>query len=159
MRFTIISVLALTVAATASAAVATRDGPDYGSWDFSGSATFPVSGYTSYHVDATYHNSELAAPIEVTCSYLYNPRDKTETASCSDPSFSYDFGDVRSKANILRAVGQANTVATVTLKQTVGLWGSNVTVTGAKEFDFDFSGGAGFTGTAAGTIEAQTATA
>ncbi|KZL81498.1 hypothetical protein CI238_10128 [Colletotrichum incanum] len=151
MRFAIPSVLVRAVIASAAAAAgaATHDGADYGSWDFSGSATFPVSGYTSYHVDATYYNIELAAPVEVTCSYLYNPRDKTETASCSDPSFSYDFGGIR----------QANTVATVTLKQTVELWGSNVTVTGTKEFDFDFSGGAGFTGTAAGTIEAQIATA
>ncbi|KAF9877926.1 hypothetical protein CkaCkLH20_04502 [Colletotrichum karsti] len=146
MRSSISSVL--TLAATASAA-AVSSRADYGYWDFAGSATYPVSGYTSYHVDATYHNSELEAPIEVTCSYLYNPRDKTETASCSDPSFTYDFGGVR----------QANTVANVTLTQTVGLWGSNVTVRGTKEFDFDFSGGAGFTGNAEGTIEAQTGTA
>ncbi|GJC78729.1 hypothetical protein ColLi_01567 [Colletotrichum liriopes] len=94
MRFSISSVFALAVTASA-AAVATRDGADYGFWDFSGSATFPVSGYTSSHVDATYHNSELTAPIELTCSYLYNPRGKTETASCSDQSFSYDFGGIR----------------------------------------------------------------
>ncbi|KAF4831324.1 hypothetical protein CGCTS75_v005328 [Colletotrichum tropicale] len=145
MRFTITSVLAL--AATSTAAVLPR--ADYGYWDFTGSASYPVSGYNSYRVDATYHNSELEAPIEVSCSYLYNPQTKTETASCSDPSFTYDFGGVR----------QANTVATVTLTQTVELWGSNVTVKGAKEFDFDFSGGAGFTGTASGEIDAQTATA
>ncbi|KAK2769754.1 hypothetical protein CKAH01_15036 [Colletotrichum kahawae] len=145
MRFTITSVLVL--AATSPAAVLPR--ADYGYWDFTGSASYPVSGYTSYRVDTTCHNSELEAPIEVTCSYLYNPQTKNATASCSDPSFTYDFGGVRKC--------QANTVATVTLTQTVELGGSDVTVKGAKEFDFDFSGGAGFTGTASGEIDAQTA--
>ncbi|GJC94583.1 hypothetical protein CH63R_05207 [Colletotrichum higginsianum IMI 349063] len=156
MRCTTPSVLSLslvlTTAATAAVTSAPRnDAVDYGSWDFSGSAMFPVSGYTSYRVDATYRNAELAAPVAVACSYLYNPRDRAETASCSDPSFSYDFGGVRQ--------AQANTVATVTLRQTVALSGANVTVTGARHFSFDFSGGAGFTGTAAGVIDAKTATA
>nr|XP_036581782.1 uncharacterized protein CTRU02_08354 [Colletotrichum truncatum]KAF6790225.1 hypothetical protein CTRU02_08354 [Colletotrichum truncatum] len=146
MRLLIISALAL-VASPSTATVISRS--DYGYWDFSGSATFPVSGYTSYSVDVIYHNSQLDAPIEVTCSYLYNPRDKTETASCSDSSFTYDFGNVR----------QANTIANVTLSQTVELLGSSVTIRGTKEFDFDFSGGAGFTGKAAGIIKAQTETA
>lgn len=110
--------------------------------------------------------------------------DRTETASCSDPSFSYDFGGVREfssfpviegsrkeicrktkphhqRLTVLGSAGQAqaNTVATVTLRQTVALSGANVTVTGARQFSFDFSGGTGFTGTAAGVIDAKTATA
>lgn len=92
MRFTISSILALAASAS-SAAVAPR--ADYGYWDFSGSVSFPASGYTSYRVDATYHNTELADAIPVTCTYLYSPPTQTEEASCSDPSFSYDFGGVR----------------------------------------------------------------
>ncbi|KAK1656510.1 hypothetical protein BDP55DRAFT_688842 [Colletotrichum godetiae] len=145
MYFTAAAIFAL--AATASSAAVRR--ADYGSWDFSGFVSFPASGYLSYGVDATYTNSKLAAPIEVTCSYLYNPQTKTETASCSDPSFTYDFGGVR----------MANTISTVTLTQTVDLDGNTVTVTGAQEFDWDFSSGSGRSGTAKGSIAAQTATA
>ncbi|KAK1710802.1 uncharacterized protein CLUP02_16246 [Colletotrichum lupini] len=145
MLFNAASILAL--AALASTAAVRR--ADYGSWDFSGFVSFPASGYLSYGVDATYTNSQLAAPIEVTCSYLYNPQTKTETASCSDPSFTYDFGGVR----------MANTISTVILTQTVELDGSPVTVTGAQEFDWDFSSGSGRSGSAKGPIAAQTATA
>ncbi|KAF4781476.1 hypothetical protein HER10_EVM0012346 [Colletotrichum scovillei] len=145
MLFNAASILAF--AALASTAAVRR--ADYGFWDFSGSVSFPASGYLSYGVDATYTNSQLAAPIEVTCSYLYNPQTKTETASCSDPSFTYDFGGVR----------MANTISTVTLTQTVELDGSPVTVTGAQEFDWDFSSGSGRSGIAKGPIAAQTATA
>ncbi|KAI3533736.1 hypothetical protein CABS03_11805 [Colletotrichum abscissum] len=147
MLFNAASILALaTLASTAAVRRA-----DYGSWDFSGFVSFPASGYLSYGVDATYTNSQLAAPIEVTCSYLYNPQTKTEIASCSDPSFTYDFGGV--------FLGMANTISTVTLTQTVELDGSPVTVTGAQEFDWDFSGGSGRSGSAKGPIAAQTATA
>ncbi|KAK1448696.1 hypothetical protein CMEL01_08011 [Colletotrichum melonis] len=145
MLFNAASILAF--AATATAAAVRR--ADYGSWDFSGFVSFPASGYLSYGVDATYTNSQLAAPIEVTCSYLYNPQTKTETASCSDPSFTYDFGGVR----------MANTVSTVTLTQIIEIDGSAVTVTGAQEFDWDFSSGSGRSGSAKGLIVAQTATA
>ncbi|KAK1462977.1 hypothetical protein CCUS01_08569 [Colletotrichum cuscutae] len=169
MLFNAASILALaTLASTAAVRRA-----DYGSWDFSGFVSFPASGYLSYGVDATYTNSQLAAPIEVTCSYLYNPQTKTETASCSDPSFTYDFGGVRKsqpqttllvdggKNFLLTSVflGMANTISTVTLTQTVELDGSPVTVTGAQEFDWDFSGGSGRSGSAKEPIAAQTATA
>ncbi|TDZ16948.1 hypothetical protein Cob_v010148 [Colletotrichum orbiculare MAFF 240422] len=146
MRFIAAAILA--IAATASASAVQRR-TDYGYWDFTGSCSFPASGYKSYRVAATYHNAEIADPIEVTCSYLYSPPDKSVAASCSDPSFSYDFGHV----------GMATPVTNVTLKQTVGLWGSQVTVTGVKELEFDFSGGSGRSGTASGVVEAQTGTA
>src|SRR5262245_15963465 len=90
MRFGAVSVIAATASA---AAIAPR--ADFGHWDFRGSVSFPASGYTSYSVDATYHNTELADSIDVTCTYLYDPSKKIETASCTDPSFSYDFGGVR----------------------------------------------------------------
>ncbi|KAJ4305539.1 hypothetical protein N0V90_001070 [Kalmusia sp. IMI 367209] len=135
------------VAAASAAAVTPR--ADYGSWDFKGSVSFPASGYTSYSVEATYHNSELADDIEVTCKYLYSPPTQTTEASCTDPSFSYDFGGVR----------MANTISNVTLKQTVGLWGEQVTVIGVKEFDWDFSQGSGRSGTAEGPIEVTAAIA
>ncbi|KAJ4350102.1 uncharacterized protein N0V89_008723 [Didymosphaeria variabile] len=138
----------LSLSAVASSAAVTPRA-EYGYWDFKGSVSFPASGYTSYSVEATYHNSELADPIDVTCNYLYSPPTQTTEASCSDPSFSYDFGDVR----------MADTVANVTLQQTVGLWGENVTVIGVKEFDWDFSSGSGRSGTAEGKIEVTTAVA
>ncbi|KAK7448569.1 hypothetical protein Landi51_06245 [Colletotrichum acutatum] len=155
MLFNAASILAL--AATASTAAVRR--ADYGSWDFSGFVSFPASGYLSYGVDATYTNNQLAAPIEVTCSYLYNPQTKTETASCSDPSFTYDFGGVRKSRPEVIFISMANTISTVTLTQTVELDGSPVTVTGAQEFDWDFSSGSGRSGSAKGPIAAQTATA
>ncbi|KAK6211195.1 hypothetical protein QIS74_10459 [Colletotrichum tabaci] len=144
MRCTTPSVLSLGLVLTTAAATAVTPAPrngavDYGSWDFSGSATFPVSGYTSYRVDATYRNAELTAPVAVI-------------------STTPGTGPRRHRARA-RASRQANTVATVALKQNVALSGANFTVTRAREFDFDFSGGAGFTGTAADVIEAKTATA
>ncbi|KAL1610043.1 hypothetical protein SLS60_001708 [Paraconiothyrium brasiliense] len=155
-------------AVASSAAVAPRAA--YGYWDFKGSVSFPASGYTSYSVEATYHNDELADPIDVTCKYLYSPPTQTTEASCSDPSFSYDFGDVRKLDLAIRLehwtnvadffdVGMADTVANVTLQQTVGLWGENVTVFGVKEFDWDFSSGSGRSGTAEGKIEVTAAIA
>lgn len=97
MRFTATSVLSLAAMASA-AAVAPR--ADYGYWDFSGSVSFPASGYTSMKVDATYHNTELADPIDVSCSYLYTPGNPPkEEASCTDPSFSYDLHGIRKFLN------------------------------------------------------------
>lgn len=55
-------------------------------------------------------------------------------------------------------LGMANTISTVTLTQTVELDGNPVTVTGAQEFDWDFSSGSGRSGSAKGPIAAQTAT-
>ena len=89
MHFSAASLVALV--ATASA-VAIKPRADYGYWDFSGSVSYPSSGYTSYKVDATYHNSDNSSTVDVTCSYLYSPATQSATASCSDASFTYDLG-------------------------------------------------------------------
>lgn len=53
----------------------------------------------------------------------------------------------------------AATTQNVTLTQTVGLWGEDVTVSGTQEFHWDFSQGSGRSGTAEGKIDVQTAIA
>ena len=53
----------------------------------------------------------------------------------------------------------ADTISNVTLRQTVGLWGEQVTVSGTQEFDWDFSGGSGRSGDAAGKIQVDSAVA
>ncbi|PSN67258.1 hypothetical protein BS50DRAFT_621309 [Corynespora cassiicola Philippines] len=147
MRFAVSSVLSFAAMASA-AAVSHR--AEYGYWDFTGNVNFPANGMTSYNVAATYHNAELAEPIKVTCTYRYIPgAEPTEEASCTDNSFSYDFG----------GVGMADTISNVTLRQTVGLWGEQVTVSGTQEFDWDFSGGSGRSGDAAGKIQVDSAVA
>ncbi|KAH7139410.1 hypothetical protein B0J11DRAFT_516737 [Dendryphion nanum] len=148
MRFTVPSIVSLAALSSAAAVVPRAD---YGYWDFSSSVTYPVSNYKSWHVSAVYYNTELAAPINVTCSHrelLTEEGRKTED-SCSDPSFTYDFG----------GVGQARTTTNVTLRQTVDLWGEKVTISGTEEFFWDFSGGAGFTGRTQGKIDVDSAIA
>lgn len=110
MQFRTLAVLYLSGVASA-AAIAPR--ADFGYWDFEGSASFPVSGYTSYRVAATYHNSELSDAIDITCTYLYNPTTKTETASCTDPSFSYDFGGVRKSSICLAPIPKVGAIVNV----------------------------------------------
>lgn len=62
MRFSI-----LALAASPSAAAVTPCA-DYGSWDFTGSVSFPVRGTISIAIDVTYRNAELATPIDVNCT-------------------------------------------------------------------------------------------
>ena len=100
MRYSIASVLSIATMASA-AAIAPR--ADYGSWAFSGviGHTF---GLTTSSVQATYSNSELAAPIEITCSkgWTMNANGTfSPSNSCSDDSFTYDFdaGSKNSRCN------------------------------------------------------------
>lgn len=90
MRFSIFAL------ATSASALAVAPRSDYGSWDFTGGVSFPANGMTTMNIDATFNNADLAAPIEVSCTYLYTPgAEPKEEASCTDPSFSYDFHGIR----------------------------------------------------------------
>ncbi|KAF2019525.1 hypothetical protein BU24DRAFT_121501 [Aaosphaeria arxii CBS 175.79] len=129
------------------AAMKTR--ADMGYWDYKASVSFPASAYTTYTVDATYHNSELEEPVEIHCTYTYDPKDQTETAECSEPSFSYDFG----------GVSMSHTTTNNSLKQTVPLNGEQVTVFGTSELKWDFSGGSGRSGHTEGKIDVTSAIA
>ena len=74
-------------------------------------------------------------------------------------------GDKREERREIRGqmligkIGMANTISNVTLKQTVPLWGEQVTIMGSKAFKWDFSGGSGRYGDVNGTIEVTEAIA
>jgi hypothetical protein len=64
------------------------------------------------------------------------------------------------ETNGWNSAGPGTSTGTISLSQTVGLWGSNVTLSGSKEIKFDFSGGAGFSGESGNeTIDVKTAVA
>ncbi|KAF1963695.1 hypothetical protein CC80DRAFT_487030 [Byssothecium circinans] len=147
MRFSILAF----ATATSAAAISRRAG--FGSWDFQAQVNYPVSGYSTSTIEATYHNSDLPSDIAVSCEWRYIPKnpahginETTETTTCTDPSFTFDFGDVR----------MADTTSNVTLQQIVQLHGETVTVRGSKEFKWDFSFGSGRSGKVAGVIEVTT---
>jgi hypothetical protein len=91
MRSTITALFSL---AAVASSVVVPPRADYGFWDFNGVVTYPVSGYNSIIIDASYHNTELANPVNVHCEWHYHQRDQSESAFCTDPSFTYDVSSI-----------------------------------------------------------------
>ncbi|KAF2180492.1 hypothetical protein K469DRAFT_753201 [Zopfia rhizophila CBS 207.26] len=101
-------------AAAATAAVVPR--ADYGYWEVTASRNSAANGWQSKDVKAEYFNSELNETIPVHCTYSdWAGQDPKVQESCTDPSFKYDLGS-----------------DTITLTQTVELWGEKVTVSGSS---------------------------
>lgn len=83
----------LTLVASASAGVISRQSAQYGSWDISLISTSAANGFRSRNLTSVYTNSDEDVISAVHCTYTYKPWDSpAETASCNDKSFSYNLG-------------------------------------------------------------------
>ncbi|KAF2177316.1 hypothetical protein K469DRAFT_755201 [Zopfia rhizophila CBS 207.26] len=139
MRAVIATVAAL--AGASSAAVVPR--ADYGFWDVNVTRNSAANGWSSREISAKYFNSELSEPIPVHCNYSYwLGQDPVEQASCDDPSFSYDLQQY-----------------SISLKQTVNLWNTDVTVMGNSSLEFNCNSATGRYCTSSAQVDVTTAIA